>query len=95
MEAGNNVIRMKELINILIASNKAYYCDDAPIMSDREYDALFGELSDIEKKTGISFANSPTKKVGGVNKGELKKVNHSKPMLSAKKTKSIEADELA
>ena len=90
MQAKNNVLRIKELIKNIADADRAYYGDDAPIMTDREYDALLDELRDLEKTTGIVFANSPTRKVGGCNKAELKKVSHSKPMLSAKKTKSVE-----
>ena len=90
MQAKNNVLRIKELIKTIADADRAYYGDDAPIMIDREYDALLDELRDLEKTTGIVFANSPTRKVGGCNKAELKKVSHSKPMLSAKKTKSVE-----
>ncbi len=90
MEAKNNVLRIKELIKIIADADVAYYRDDAPSMTDREYDALLEELRELEKTTGIVFANSPTKRVGGSNKAELKKVAHSKPMLSAKKTKSVE-----
>ncbi len=92
MEVKNNVLRIKEMIKIISDADTAYYRDDAPIMTDREYDALMDELRKLEQETGIVFANSPSKRVGGVNKAELQKVDHSKPMLSAKKTKS--ADEL-
>lgn len=90
MEAKNNVARIKELIAILCDADKAYYGEDNPIMTDKEYDALLDELKALEASTGIVFANSPSKRVGGLNKGELKKVRHSKPMLSARKTKSVD-----
>ena len=90
MEAKNNVSRIKELISIIKDADKAYYGEDNPVMTDREYDALMDELKTLEAVTGIVFANSPTKRVGGCNKTELKKVEHSRPMLSAKKTKSVD-----
>lgn len=89
----NKIARIKELIQRIAEADRAYFGEDAPIMTDREYDALTEELKALEAATGIVFANSPSRKVGGVNKAELRKVEHSKPMLSAKKTKS--ADELA
>jgi len=36
----SNVLRMKELIEKLKEADVAYYRDDNPIMSDREYDEL-------------------------------------------------------
>ena len=90
MEGKNSVLRMKELIMQIGEANDAYYRDDDPVLSDREYDALMEELIELEKTTGIVFANSPTRSVGGSNKAELKKVKHTKPMLSARKTKSVD-----
>ena len=90
-ETKNNLTRMKELISIIKEADKAYYGDDDPVMTDKEYDSLMDELKELEAATGIVFANSPSKRVGGYNKTELKKVSHSKPMLSAKKTKSVDA----
>ena len=89
MEAKNKVARIKELIASIRDADKAYYGEDNPIMTDKEYDALMDELKTLESVTGIVFANSPSKRVGGANKAELKKVTHSKPMLSVKKTKSV------
>ncbi len=85
----NKVFRIKQLVTEISKANKAYYGDDDPIMTDKEFDDLFDELKKLEEETGIVFADSPTKGVGGFNKGSFKKVEHSKPMLSAKKTKSV------
>ncbi len=90
MAGQNNVQRMKELINILNKADEEYFGDDNPTMSDREYDELLNELVEIEKSTGIVFANSPTNKTSGSVKNGLEKVKHTKPMLSAKKTKNPE-----
>ena len=59
-------------------------------MSDKQYDDLYDELESLEKETGFVLALSPTKKVQGYVIDGLKKVKHSKPMLSADKTKSID-----
>ena len=56
-------------------------------MSDKQYDALFDELAALEQETGIVYANSPTQKVQGGVLSELESVTHTKPMLSAEKTK--------
>lgn len=82
--------RMKELIGIIRKADVAYFRDDAPIMTDREYDLLVSELQETEKKTGVVFSSSPTRKVSGEAKKGLGTLPHSKPMLSARKTKSTE-----
>lgn len=84
------IARMKELLEIMKKEEQAYYMDDNPIVSDREWDAQFDELTALEKETGVIFASSPTQKVGGDVMEGLEKVVHSKPMLSAAKTKSVD-----
>lgn len=90
MGSTNHVLRMKELIAKIREADNAYFGEDAPVMTDREYDALVEELKRLETETGITFAGSPTGRVsGGIKKG-LETVRHSKPMLSVNKTKSIQ-----
>lgn len=84
-----NVLRMKELIEILKEADVAYYRDDNPTMTDREYDQLTDELLKLEAETGIVISGSPTQKVSGEILEELTPVRHTKPMLSAAKTKSV------
>ena len=81
--------RIKELVSILNKASYAYYAKDNPIMSDKQYDDLYDELSGLESSTGIILAGSPTQKVQGTCIEFLKKVKHSKLMLSANKTKDI------
>ena len=85
-----NILRMKELIEILKEADVAYYRDDNPTMSDMEYDLLTDELQKLEAETGQILSGSPTQKVSGEILEELIPVRHTKPMLSAKKTKSVE-----
>lgn len=85
-----NYKRIQELVSMLKKADIAYYRDDDPIMTDREYDRLFDELKELEQKTGLLFSGSPTQSVPGEIRKELKPVRHTKPMLSADKTKSIE-----
>ena len=82
--------RMKELIGILQRADTAYYKYDAPIMTDREYDALYDELKMLEDDSGIVISGSPTQKVSGEILEELTAVAHTRPMLSAAKTKSVD-----
>ena len=85
----NNFNRIREIIDLLNKASYAYYAKDNPIMSDKQYDDLYDELSELESSTGIILAGSPTQKVQGYVVDSLNKVKHSKPMLSANKTKDI------
>lgn len=82
--------RMKQLIFELNRAAEAYYRQDAPIMSDKQYDALYDELTALEEKSGTILSNSPTQKVQGQLLDGFAKVQHSRPMLSAQKTKQID-----
>lgn len=83
--------RIKELTTRLNQAGRAYYQEDREIMSNREYDALYDELVQLEQETGITLANSPTIHVGYEIVSELTKEVHSTPMLSLDKTKDVEA----
>lgn len=85
----NALFRIRELVELINDADKAYFGEDQPIMTDKEYDALVEELANLEKETGIHFKNSPIGKVGGEVKKGLEPVKHSKPMLSCNKTKDI------
>ena len=85
----DKIKRVKELNEQLQKASYAYYGQDNPIMSDKEYDDLYNELANLEKVTGCILAGSPTQKVQGYVLEGFKKVEHSKPMLSADKTKDI------
>lgn len=85
-----NLERMRELIERLTEADIAYYKNDAPIMTDLEYDRLTEELASLEHDTGLVLSGSPTQKVSGEILESLAEVRHTKPMLSAGKTKSIE-----
>ena len=86
----DKIKRVKELIKVLNEASYAYYAQDSPIMSDKKYDDLYDELENLEFETGLVLAGSPTQKVQGYVIDSLKKVKHSKPMLSANKTKDIQ-----
>ena len=85
-----NYERMLELIRRLKDADIAYYRDDNPVMSDRDYDALTDELKSLEQDTGLILSGSPNQKVSGEILEELTPVRHTRPMLSADKTKSID-----
>lgn len=85
--------RMRELVELLNKASRAYYQEDREIMSNREYDALYDELTGLEHETGITLADSPTIHVGYEVLSELTKEVHKSPMLSLDKTKDV--DQLA
>ena len=85
----NKIERIKELVEQLSKASDAYYVNDKPIMSDKKYDELYDELELLEKETGYILASSVTQKVQGKVLDGFTKVTHSKPMLSAAKTKDI------
>lgn len=78
--------KMLELVNRLNEYRDAYYNRNESLISDKEYDALFDELAELEKKTGIVYANSPTATVGYAVVSKLQKVAHNHPLLSLGKT---------
>lgn len=86
----DKIKRIKKLNTLLHKASYAYYGQDNPIMSDKEYDDLYDELTNLENETGCVLAGSPTQKVQGYVLDGFNKVTHTKPMLSANKTKDIE-----
>lgn len=82
--------RMQQLIRQIRQADTAYYKHDAPIMSDLEYDRLIDDLVALEEESGVILSNSPTQHVAGETLETLMEVRHTKPMLSAAKTKSVD-----
>ena len=63
--------------------DKAYYQDDAPKISDAEYDVLRGRFNAIEARfPELVTSQSPSQKVGAAPSGKFKKVRHAVPMHS-------------
>ena len=66
------------------------YDEGKPKISDKEWDDLYFQLQEEEKKTGIIYPDSPTQNIHFEKVSKLEKVKHNHPMLSLDKTKSIE-----
>ena len=81
--------QITQLVNQLNMYSYHYYQLDDPLVSDKKYDDLMDQLVALEKETGIILATSPTQKVQGYVLDSLKKVKHTRPMLSADKTKDV------
>jgi DNA ligase (NAD+) len=63
--------------------NRLYYAEDAPEISDADYDALFRELVELERAHPELVApDSPTQRVGSAPLPEFAEVRHRVPMLS-------------
>ena len=77
------VERARQLRDELWFHNQRYYNDDAPVISDGQYDALMRELRDLETAyPECRTANSPTQMVGGSASDRFPQVEHPIPMLS-------------
>lgn len=56
---------MRALVDRLNKTAHAYYVLDRPLISDREWDALYDQLLALEKETGVRLPDSPSLRVGG------------------------------
>lgn len=90
------IIRIKQLRETLSESNRLYYIENAPVLSDFEFDSLMKELSDLEKQyPDLVTHDSPTQHVGSDLSGsrsgsrEFAQYPHRYPMLSLGNTYDI------
>jgi DNA ligase (NAD+) len=76
--------RHAELVEAVDRANRLYYEEDAPELTDAEYDALFRELVALETAfPALRTPDSPTQRVGsGGTSGRFTEVPHRRPMLS-------------
>src|ERR1700742_846796 len=76
-------VELKRLTLELEGHDRRYYQDDAPSVTDAEYDALRQRFNAIEKRfPEFVSSDSPSQKVGAAPSGRFKKVRHAVPMLS-------------
>ncbi len=74
---------LSEFTSLVSDLANRYYDEDAPLISDSEYDSLLALLRKLEAEfPAYSVANSPTKRVGGVPLDKFEKVAHRSPLLS-------------
>lgn len=75
--------RIRELRHRILYHNKRYYDEDAPEISDFEYDSLMRELRALEDKWPLlASSDSPVNRVGGTPRREFSKIVHDVPMQS-------------
>ena len=80
--------RMRALVDRLNETARAYYVKDAPLISDREWDAMYDELSRLEAETGVRLDDSPTRRVGGEPLPGFAPYRHEKRLWSMDKAQS-------
>jgi DNA ligase (NAD+) len=74
---------LKRLAKLIAEHDKRYYQEDAPTISDAEYDALRQRNNEIEARfPELIRKDSPSQRVGAAPTGKFKKVRHAVPMLS-------------
>ena len=85
--------RIQSLRKTIAHHAKLYYENDAPEISDYEYDALFRELTELEEAwPELAEKDSPTKRVGGQASEKFAKVTH--PVKMGSLTDVFDAEEL-
>ncbi|MBP5373668.1 MAG: NAD-dependent DNA ligase LigA [Bacteroidales bacterium] len=89
--------RIEELTRILRENSRLYYVENAPVISDYEFDMLMHELESLEADfPEFAAPDSPTRRVGSDSEAGFAKVAHKYPMLSLANTYSItEVEEFA
>lgn len=82
--------RQLELTGLLKQYAAAYYEQDAPHVSDKEYDELYDELLALEAETGVVFEGSPTNKIGGEISRGFKSHTHLGRLWSLDKVRTVQ-----
>ena len=86
MSETERIIQLRELLH---KYNNLYYVQNAPVISDIEFDGLMHELIDLEAKHPELYdSNSPTQRVGSDLSKGFEQAEHRYPMLSLDNTYS-------
>lgn len=84
MSETDRIIELRELLH---KYNNLYYVQNAPVISDIEFDQLMHELIDLEEKHPELYdPNSPTQRVGSDLSKGFEQAEHRYPMLSLDNT---------
>jgi len=87
-DAEKRAVQLRERI---AHHRRRYYLDDAPEISDAEYDALESELRSIEAShPDLVTGDSPTQTVGGEPAPDLPHATHRSPLLSLDNVYSVD-----
>ena len=80
MEAKQEILLLRAQLE---EHNRRYYDEDAPIISDFEYDAMLRRLEELEAQhPELVTADSPTQHVGGKSSSQFSEVQHAVPLES-------------
>lgn len=86
--------RHKELAEVIDEHRQRYHRDDAPTISDADYDQLMRELEDLEEQLPeLRTPDSPTQQVGGAISSTFEAYEHRERLLSL--DNAFNSDELA
>lgn len=87
--------RWKELADIIEQARVAYYDEDAPTLSDAQYDEYYQEIEALEQRfPTLATSDSPTATVGGFASEAFGPVAHDIPMLSLDDVFSVDQTHL-
>ena len=74
---------LERLASEIARHNRLYHSEDAPEISDADYDALVRRNAELEKQfPHLVRGDSPSSQVGAAPAAHLSKVRHALPMLS-------------
>ena len=79
---------MRSLVDYLNKTAHAYYVLDNPIISDKEWDALYNQLLAMENETGTVLPDSPSVRVGGEPLAAFRQHRHISRLWSMDKAQS-------
>jgi DNA ligase (NAD+) len=83
LDAAGAQAELARLAQAIAAANRAYHTDDAPHLSDADYDALKARNAAIEARfPDLKRADSPSERVGGPLADGFARLRHAQPMLS-------------
>ena len=82
---------MRPLVDRLNETAYAYYVLDKPVISDKQWDEMYDQLTALEKESGIVLPDSPTHRVGGETLAGFEPHRHITQLWSMDKVQSIGA----
>ena len=82
---------MRPLVDRLNETAYAYYVLDKPVISDKQWDEMYDQLTALEKESGIILPDSPTHRVGGETLAVFEPHRHITQLWSMDKVQSIGA----